>query len=470
MIAIFKGCKYNLMQPKPNIELNTSTSSLKRTLGPLMLWGLGVGYVISGMYFGWNLGLPAGGTLGLAIATFFIIILYITFTFSYTELACAIPRAGGVFDYATRAMGRDIGFIAGMAQIIEFVFAPPAIAAAIGAYFHIFFPHFSVTGIAIIAYLLFTALNMYGVKAAATFELIITAFAVFELLLFCGIALPHFKMEHLVQNAFPFGWKGVWAATPFAIWFFLGLEGVANVAEETVKPQRNVLVGFGSALLTLIVLCALVFISSVGVGGWEKIVYPSPGAEASDSPLPLALAQTTGSHGWLYHLLITIGLMGLVASFHGLILAASRATYEFGKAGCIPRIFGKVHPGFKTPVNALFLNMCIGITALFTGKTGDIITIACFGAITLYIFAMLSVLLLRKKEPALVRPFRTPLYPYFPVIALIIAVVSLIAMSTLNIKLALFFLAILALAYIWFHFFVKQKTDAIETTFPGYSA
>src|SRR3954468_19487890 len=113
---------------------------LPRSLGPLMLWGLGVGYVISGMYFGWNLGLPQGGTGGLAIATFFIIILYICFTFSYTELACAIPKAGGVFDYATRAIGRKIGFIAGMAQIIEFVFAPPAIAAAIGAYFHIFLP------------------------------------------------------------------------------------------------------------------------------------------------------------------------------------------------------------------------------------------------------------------------------------------------------------------------------------------
>jgi ethanolamine permease len=66
-----------------------------------MLWGLGVGYVISGMYFGWNLGLEKGGTLGLAIATFFIIILYVTFTFSSTELACAIPKAGGGFDYAT---------------------------------------------------------------------------------------------------------------------------------------------------------------------------------------------------------------------------------------------------------------------------------------------------------------------------------------------------------------------------------
>jgi ethanolamine permease len=156
-------------------------------------------------------------------------------------------------------------------------------------------------------------------------------------------------------------------------------------------------------------------------------------------------------------------LLGLVASVHGLILAASRASYEFGKAKCIPDLFGKVHPKFKTPVNALLLNMCIGITALFTGKTGDIITIACFGAITLYIFAMISVLLLRKNEPALHRPFRTPLYPWFPLTALSIAIVSLIAMISLNIKLSLVFLGLLALAYIWFLLFVKQKMNATET-------
>ncbi len=126
-----------------------------------MLWGLGVGYVISGMYFGWNLGLAQGGTLGLAIATFFIIIMYVTFTFSYAELACAIPKAGGVFDYASRALGKDLGFIAGMAQNVEFIFAPPAIAFAIGAYFNLFFPDIPILAIAICAYVFFTALNIY---------------------------------------------------------------------------------------------------------------------------------------------------------------------------------------------------------------------------------------------------------------------------------------------------------------------
>lgn len=425
-----------------------------------MLWGLGVGYVISGMYFGWNLGLQQGGTGGLAVATAFIILLYVTFTFSYTELACAIPRAGGVFDYATRAMGKNIGFVAGMAQIIEFVFAPPAIAAAIGAYFHIFLPQFSVTTIAITAYLVFTALNIYGVRAAAIFELLITIFAVFELLLFAGITLPHFDAANLQRNAFPNGWMGVWASVPFAIWFFLGLEGVANVAEETINPQKNVLKGFGSALITLVILCVLTFISSVGVAGWEAIVFPSPGAEPSDSPLPLALSKITGSEGWMYHLLVTIGLMGLVASFHGIILAAGRATYEFGRIRFIPQVFGKVHPKFKTPANALVANMVLGIIALLTGKTGEIIIMACFGALSLYIVSMIAVMVLRKKEPELERPFKVPFYPYFPIIALVVASVALIAMTSLNLTLAIIYFAIIGLTYTGFLIFYKPANNA----------
>ncbi|MBI1782629.1 MAG: ethanolamine permease [Sphingobacteriales bacterium] len=421
-----------------------------------MLWGLGVGYVISGMYFGWNLGLEKGGTLGLAIATFFIIILYITFTFSYTELACAIPKAGGGFDYATRALGKDWGFIAGMAQNIEFIFAPPAIAFAIGAYFNLFFPQIPVLGIAIFSYIVFTALNIYGVKAAAIFELIITILAVGELLLFTGVTMPHFEWKNLQHNAFPNGWEGAFAATPFAIWFFLAIEGVANVAEEAINPRRTMLLGFGFAILTLVILCVLTFASSVGVAGWEAIVYKSDGT-SSDSPLPLALGHIAGNNTLLYHLLITVGLFGLVASFHGIILAAGRASFEFGRVKFAPAFLGEVHSRFQTPSNALLVNMAIGILALLTGKTSEIITISVFGALTLYIISMISLLRLRKKEPALERPFKVPVYPFFPVIALAIAVFSFVAMTIYNRQLAIVYFLLLGACFGSFKLFkIKQ--------------
>lgn len=432
-------------------------ATLSRSLGPWMLWGLGVGYVISGMYFGWNLGLPVGGTLGLAIATVGAIILYITFTFSYAELACAIPKAGGVFDYATRGLNRDWGFIAGVAQLVEFLFAPPAIAAAIGAYFNLFFPQFGAKEIGVAAYLLFTAVNMYGVRTAAGFELAVTLVAVMELLLFCGVTFPHFEWKNIEHNAFPNGWVGVGAAVPFAIWFFLGLEGLANVAEETVHPKRNIPIGFGSALATLIVLCVIVYLSSIGVAGWEAIVYPSPGAAPSDKPLPLALSRITGTGGLYYHLLVTIGLMGLIASFHGIILAAGRATLEFGRVGYMPKAFGRVNARRQTPVNALLLNMLIGIVALLSGKTDQIVTISVLGAVTLYIFGMITVIALRRKEPDLERPYRAPGYPVTPAVALVVGAVCMVALVWLNIILSLLYFSILGLAYIWFHYSAGRR-------------
>lgn len=432
-------------------------NGLKRTLTPLMLWGLGVGYVISGMYFGWNLGLEKGGTLGLAIATFFIIIMYITFTFSYAELACAIPKAGGGFDYASRAFGKDLGFIAGMAQNIEFIFAPPAIAFAIGAYFNLFFPEIPILAVAIFCYFVFTFLNIRGVKAAAIFELIITILAVGELLLFAGVTIPHFEMKNLQQNALPNGVTGILASIPFAIWFFLGIEGVANVAEEAIKPQRTILIGFGSAILTLVVLCMLTFTTSIGVAGWESIVYKQDGT-ASDSPLPLALAQIVGQNNYLYHLLITVGLFGIIASFHGIMLAAGRSTYEFGKVKFAPAILGKVHSKFRTPANALIVNMFIGILALLTGKTAEIITLSVFGALSLYIISMIAVIKLRKSEPTLARPFKVPFFPAFPLIALIIATFSFFAMTIFNPKLAGIYILIVLTCFIAFKTLHKKDS------------
>lgn len=433
-----------------------STVNLQKTLTPFALWALGVGYVISGMYFGWNLGLEKGGTLGMGVATVVVMAMYIAFTFSYSELACAIPKAGGVFDYAERALGKNAAFIAGIAQTVEFVFAPPAIAFAIGAYFNAFFPEVPILTSAVVAYLLFTGLNIVGVKAAATFEMVITVLAVGELLLFVGIVSPSFDAENLMHNAFPNGWGGAFAAIPFAIWFFLGIEGIANVAEETKNPQRDIKKGFGWAIFTLAMLCVLVFVFAVGVAGWEAIVYRDGiRGETSDSPLPLALSKVTGDNHAMYHLLITVGLFGLVASFHGLILAAGRSTYEMGKARHFPSFLGIVSPRLRTPFFALLGNMMLGLLALLSGRTGEIITLSVFGALTLYVLAMVALIRLRKKEPELHRPFRVPLYPAFPIIVIVVGGVSLVSMLVYNWHIGLVYVLLLLISFCLFKIFRK---------------
>lgn len=428
-----------------------------------MLWALGVGNVISGMYFGWNLGLIHGGTYGLLIAISIVTLMYVTFVMSYTELACAIPRSGGAFIYADRALGSRLGFLAGIAQCIEFIFAPPAIAAAIGAYFHIFFPQLSVMSIAIMAYVVFTALNIYGTKQSIIIELIITVLAVAELLIFAGITAPHFSIAAFTKNSFPHGWIGAFAAVPYAIWFYLGIEGVANVAEETKNPRRDISRAFGLCIFTLVTLALLTFFSSVGVNGWESIV-------DTDSPLPSAMKPIVGENSGYYHLLVSIGLCGLLASFHGLILVSGRATLEFGRKGYAPHWVGQTLKKRGTPGAALLINSCFGVIALYTGRTSEIIALSVFGALTLYVISMVSLFKLRKTEPQLSRPYLTPGYPWIPAIALGLSLFCLTAMMYNHPTLALIYIGILAMSAVWRAMYESHRRVKKITSSEGQSS
>lgn len=146
------------------------TTTLKRTLGSFRLWGIAVGLVISGEYFGWSYGWSQAGTLGFMVVALAIAAMYCAFIFSFTELTTAIPHAGGPFAYAYRAFGPTGGFIAGFATLIEFVFAPPAIAMAIGAYLNVQFPTLDPKWVAFGAYIIFMGLNILGVGIAAIFS------------------------------------------------------------------------------------------------------------------------------------------------------------------------------------------------------------------------------------------------------------------------------------------------------------
>jgi ethanolamine permease len=433
------------------------TASLDRTLGPIAIWGLGVGYVISGMYFGWNLGLPEGGPYGMVAATIAVTILYAAFVMSYAELACALPRAGGAFVYGTRAFGPHVGFVAGVAQLVEYVLSPPAIALSIGGYVNQAAPDVPVVPVAIAAYVVFTAINAIGVRLSAAFELVLVVVAVIELAVFGAVVLPHFSWPTFSIDALPNGWTGALAALPFAIWFYLAIEGIANVAEDARDPQRDLPRGFFAALATLVVLTAIVLFGAVGVAGWRAVVYPSPGAEPSDSPLPLAIAHVVDRSSPYFYALTGIGLVGLVASFHGILVAASRAIMELGRVGYAPRVLGEVHATRKTPIAALAANAAVGLVAVATGRTSDIIYLAVFGALTLYVVSSAAVIALRRRAPELARPFATPLYPIAPLVALAIALVCTGAMVATHPTLALVYAAIVGASWLAFVIFVPAS-------------
>lgn len=448
---------------------NQVSRELKPVLGTVSLWGIAVGLVISGEYFGWSYGWASAGTLGFLVATAFVALMYTTFIFSFTELSTSIPHAGGPFAYARRAFGPKGGFVAGFATLVEFLFAPPAISLAIGAYLAVQFPSLDPKVAALGAYVIFIALNAVGVGIAAMFELCVTLLAVAELLVFAGVVAPGWSMANFVAH----GWagadgftvgalSGIFASIPFAIWFFLAIEGAAMAAEEAKDPKRTIPIAYISGILTLLVLAFLVMIMAGGVGDWRTL-------SNINDPLPQAMKLVVGeSSGWL-HMLVWIGLFGLVASFHGIILGYSRQMFALARAGYLPAYFAKVHPTFKTPVRALIGGGVVGVVAVFSDQfitfggqplTANIVTMSVMGALVMYIVSMASLLKLRQSEPQLERPYKAPFFPVFPLVALACGIVCLFAVVYFNFMLSLLFLALMAVAYAYFHFTSGQRDAA----------
>ncbi|GAO41463.1 ethanolamine permease [Flavihumibacter petaseus] len=426
--------------------------ALKKSLTALHLWGIAVGLVISGEYFGWNYGWAVAGTMGMLIASFLVLVLYITFVFSFTELTTAIPNAGGPFAYAFRALGPLGGLIAGYATLIEFLFATPAIAFALGSYLHFLYPAVDVLYAAIGSYLVFTLINLIGIKESAVFTLVVTLLAVAELVFYTGIVAPHFKWGNFMQDNMPFGWAGVFAALPFAIWLFLAIEGVAMVAEEAKDPQRTIPKGYILGMATLAVLAMVVMIVTGGVTNWQKLSH-------IDYPLPEAIGFALGKTNSLTKLFAGIGLFGLIASFHSIITGYSRQIFALARASYLPPFLSHIHPRFKTPHWALTAGALVGIIALCLGHTDKLIIISALGALVMYIVSMISLFVLRKKEPSLERPFPSPFYPWFPVIACVLSAICLVALVYYNPWMSLVFfggMVLVAVLFIW----MRKKTAA----------
>ncbi|WP_214070816.1 ethanolamine permease [Mucilaginibacter sp. dw_454] len=427
------------------------TEQLKRVLKPIHLWAIGVGLVISGEYFGWNLGWGVAGTIGLLIATLLVTVMYITFIFSYTELTAAIPHAGGAFAYAYRAMGPFGGLIAGYATLIDFLLATPAIAVSLGAYLHFLYPPIPVMQSAMLFNTAFMILNISGVKESAAFSVFITLLAVAELLLYLGIVGPHFKMVNYLTNPMPFGWSGVFAALPFAVWFYLAIEGMAMVVEEVKDPKRNIPKGYIATIITLVLLALSVMIITGGITNWKLL-------SSLDYPLPEAIGIVLGKGSGLTKIFASIGLFGLIASLHGTILASSRQVFAMARSGYLPRGLAQINHRFKTPHWSVIVGGLISFVAIYIGTTAQIIILSVLGAVVMYMFSMTSLFILRKKEPDLERPFIAPFYPAFPAIALLISTICLLAIIYFNLMVSVIFFALLAIIVVIFMLLGKHKT------------
>jgi len=374
--------------------------------GWFLLAGLGVSYVISGDFAGWNFGLGEAGWGGFMLAAVAMAIMYLTLVLTLAELSSALPTAGAGYSFARQAMGVTGGFVTGLAILIEYALAPAAIVIFIGAATQ---ELLGIDGPLVYAifYALFIGIHVLGVGEALRIMLAITALAVLAILLTAAALIGSFDATRLFDIApataehgsfLPFGWYGVWAALPFAMWLFLAVEGVPLAAEEARDPARDVPRGIIAAMLFLIITAAVVSVLLPGAVGAKAI---------AGSPVPLVDALRLSGSGRLASVVNALALAGLIASFFSIIYGYSRLVFALSRAGYLSRALSVTNTR-HVPVRALVVPGVFGFLMSLSGAGDRMLAMAVVGATVSYALMAASHLLLRLRQPTLPRPYRTP--------------------------------------------------------------
>ncbi len=401
----------------------------KGVAGWMLLATLGVSYVISGDYAGWNFGIATAGWGGMLIASLAMGVMYLALVLVLAELSAAIPTAGGGYSFARRAMGPVGGYATGLAVLLEYAIAPAAIVIFIGQYVDALLGW---NGPMVYAgfYIVFIGVHLIGAGEAMKAMLVITAFAVLAIIVTAIGLIPHFDAANLFDIAanpevsgsttfLPEGWGGVWAALPFGMWLFLAVEGVPLAAEEAKDPAKDVPRGIIAAMIFLLISAAAVMLLVPGVAG-------ASAAGSYGAPLVDALRSVYGENSMLASFVNVVGLAGLIASFFSIIYGYSRLVFALSRAGYLPEILSRTGKR-KVPIWGLIIPGIVGFIASLSGEGDLMIMIAVFGATISYALQAYSFILLRRNEPELVRPYRTP---GGLITAWITVILSLIALSS----------------------------------------
>ncbi|MBH0043338.1 ethanolamine permease [Pseudoalteromonas sp. SWXJZ10B] len=398
---------------------------LKRgTAGWLLLAGLGVSYVISGDFAGWNFGIAEAGWGGFAIAAVLMAVMYLALVLSLAEMSAAIPAAGGGYSFARQAMGPAGGYLTGLAVLIEYALAPAAIVIFIGSAVEAL-TGFNGPWVYALFYLLFVGIHLAGVGEALKVMMVISGLAVLAIIATAFVLITNFDASRLfdvpvadavgASEFLPLGWYGVWAALPFAMWLFLAVEGVPLAAEEAKDPARDVPKGIIGAMIFLLFTAFLVVVLVPGAGGAAAM-------GASAVPLVDAL-NASGSEG-LATVVNILGLAGLVASFFSIIYGYSRLVFALSRAGYLPRSLS-ITTNRKVPARALIVPAVFGFLVSLSGEGDLILAMAVVGATLSYALMALSHILLRVKQPDLPRPYKTPGGVVTSSIALVLSLIAL---------------------------------------------
>ncbi|HDZ16062.1 MAG TPA: ethanolamine permease [Methylophaga aminisulfidivorans] len=429
----------------------------KGTAGWLLLAGLGVSYVISGDFAGWNFGIAQAGWGGFAIAAVAMALMYFTLVLSLAEMSAAIPAAGGGYSFARQAMGPTGGFITGLAVLIEYALAPAAIVIFIGSAVESLIG-FNGPLVYAAFYIVFVGIHLAGVGEALKVMMVISALAVIAIIA-TGVSLVgHFDINNLFETAdvsqisawLPNGWYGVWAALPFAMWLFLAVEGVPLAAEEAKDPAKDVPKGIIGAMVFLLFTALTVVVLVPGAAGAHFI---------GNSAVPLVDALNVVGNPSVATAVNVLALAGLIASFFSIIYGYSRLVFALSRAGYLPKGLS-VTSSRKVPARALIIPGVLGFLASLSGEGDLMLAMAVVGATLSYALMSWSHILLRLKQPELIRPYKTPGGIVTSAIALVLSLIALTGVYAFDPRAFYYTVGIFAVGIIYYFAYSRHHLVA----------
>lgn len=421
-------------------EADASPNKLKRSLTAIDVTAFGIGSIIGAGIFV-LVGVAASTKAGPAVIYSFIIagIACVFVALCYAELASMIPISGSAYAYSYASMGELVAWLIGWDLILEYSMGGIAVSigwsgyivegfASVGIHLPTYLtngPFIEGGGInlpAVFIVLLLTFILTVGTKESARLNLIIVIIKISVLIFIVILGLSYWDSAN-IGNWFPFGLGGVFAGTGIIFFAFIGFEAVCTTAEEVKNPGRNLPIGILMSLL----VCTVLYIAAAGI-----LVGIIPYYELINQAAPFAYAfNWNGAFGAAG--IISIGaIAGITSVLLVSLLAQPRVLFAMARDGLIPKRIAKVHPRFGTPyIATITVGILVAIMAavLPIGTTAELVNIGTLFAFTL---VCLAIPFLRKSDPDLKRPFRTPLVPLVPILGVVFSVLIMVSLPFLT--------------------------------------
>src|SRR5262245_25912842 len=432
--------------------------SLLRVLGPGHVWALGVGIVLVGEFTGWNFSADKGGALAALLVCWLVGLLYTSVAMIDSEVTSTVAAAGGQYAQAKHIVGPLMAFNVALYLVFAYTMLEVSDAILAGDLITQIGTESGAVGLnhnpfIVLTIVVLVFLNYRGVLATLNVNFVITALAFLSILVLFFSVQPWsqgvvLQLGELVtpENALPYGWIGVIAAFQFGIWFYLGIEGTTQAAEEVRSPARSLPYGTMAGMITLLIAAAITWYVCASLLPWEYLGF-------TFFPLYDA-ARVTGS-GALEFILFWGTVLSAVASANGCINDAARAWFSLGRDRYLPSWFSAVHPKYRTPYRSILFLLPIALAFAFIADLNQAITFSILSGVLQYTFMSINIAMFRRKWPlgTIRRGYTHPFHPLPAIVLFCLCAVTFFAIflgfgSQLIAMVVFYFLISL-----WFHFY-----------------